>query len=447
MGINMNWRFFSFALLVLVSCRSSKSTGGTSSTPIYVPQKEQTVPKESEAAQQGGKAEEKQQKESESRTGEPEKETVKPLQKEKSVYNIAVILPYMTDKIPLNYTPYNVDTDIFLSPEMTQSLDFYMGLKLATDDFKNKGKKINIFVLDDAGSDAQTRKLLSERPFPEVDVIISGAANRLSKEILKFSNEKKVPVYSPFMSDISQPSDQVYSALPNVNHQIEQLLVKMHSLYPEKDIKIIQDPNDDSSMVMVKAMAHFLKNELAVEPEIIRNTQSVVKETGETVSFYQPVSSNIVLIASNKEVFVRSVLPRLYGTQFSPYILGLPSWSGFRGLENETQPNPNIFIPAFDFVIRTKSEKDAFSGRFADEFQMEDNTNAYLGYDLMSYIMTIADRDKIADNPTSIQLGLRPWYYNFDFVPVSNQNGNSYFINSQVGFMKYEKGRFTIVKL
>lgn len=442
----MNWRIFSFALLVLVSCRSSKPTGGTSSTPIYVPQKEQTAPKESEA-EQGGKAGEKQQKESESKSGVQEAETVKPAQKEKNVYNIAVILPYMTDKIPLNYTPYNLDTDILLSPEMTQSLDFYMGLKLATDDFKNKGKKINIFVLDDGGSDIKTRKLLSERPFPEVDVIISGASNRLSNEILKFSNEKKVPVYSPFTSDISQPSELLYSALPDTKHQIEQLLVKMHSLYPEKDIKIIQDANDDSSMVMVKSITHFLKTELAVQPEIIKNIQSVVKETGETVSFYQPSSSNIVLVASNKEAFVRNILSRLYGTQFPPYILGLPSWSGFRGLENETQPNPNIFIPTFDFAVRTKSEKEVFSGRFADEYQMEDNTNAYLGYDLMNYIMTIADKEKITDNPTSAQLGLKPYYYNFDFIPVSNPNGNSYFINSQIGFMKYEKGRFTIIKL
>lgn len=433
-----NWSSLVLFSLVLAACSSSKSTSTTTTTPIYHPkqtQEEKTQPVVTAP---------------ETPAKEKEVEDVVPVKKDvvsKSSYNIAVLLPFMTDKIPLNYTPYQIDVNVDLSPEMTQSLDFYMGLKMAADDFRNKSNKVNIFILDDANSDFQTKKLLSERPFPDIDVIVSGSSNRISKEILKYSAEKNVPVFSPFTTEISQATETFYAALPSVNHQTEQLFVKIQNLYPEAHIQIIQDNNDDSSAIIVKSMEKFLKNELNVTPEIIRNTTSTVNENGETISFFQPTSTNIVLIASDKESFVRSTLTKLYGAPFPPYILGLPSWSGFKGLENEIQPNPSIYIPAIQLATKTKAEKEAFSSRFAEDYQMEENPNVYMGYDLMNFIMATADKGRLSDVTTSVQLGLKPFYYNFDFIPVSNQNGIQFFTNSQVGVLKYEKGKFNIVKL
>lgn len=426
-------------LLILTSCGASKKTSsGTGSTPIYVPQKE--TPAESK---DGDKIDPKDSKKEESKKEQKEEDKTisTPDKKSKDSYNLAVLLPLMTDKVPLNYTPFQIDTDIHLSDEMQESLDFYMGLKLAVDDFKNKGKKVNVFVLDDANSTFQTKKILAERPFPEIDVIITANNQNVSKEIIDFSSNNKIPVFST--NSVQKVNSEYYhTVFPNIYHQLEQLVVKVQGNYPEAPVYIVPDAGEENITNTTNELMDFIKNQLNVTAKVIRDQSVTINETGETTSFIPDPSSTIVIVLSNREGFIKSTLSKIYQTTFPTYILGLPSWSALKNLENETQANPTIYIPSVNLTSKPKAEKEQFSSRYIEEFQMNENLNSLMGYDLMMYVMTLTDKDKLSEKPTSIQLGMKPYTYNFEFLPVYNSKGIAYFTNSQVGFLQYSKGKF-----
>jgi ABC-type branched-subunit amino acid transport system substrate-binding protein len=442
MGINMKW-YFILVVIFLTACKTTQQTGSTS-TPIYVPKTDKEVIAPSKQEQKEAIKEEKEKIDSIKEMIEKEKEIPsKETKGGKSSYNIAVVLPFMTDKVPLDYTPYQIKTDIDLSPEIMNNLDFYMGLKLAVDDFKKKGSNYNVFVLDDVNSDDQDKKIISERPFPDIDIIISGTDKRISKDILNFSETNKIPFYSPFATDISQYSSSYFhTSIPNIINQVAQLFDYIYPQIPEAPIYIIQEENTDSARMAIKTVENFIKKTYNVAPVIITNTQVTVNELGETISFFNPTSTSIVFVPSNSSAYVKTLLPKLYASPFPVYILGMPSWSNMRGLENSTQPQPDIFIPVFETSKKSKSDLENFSSRFINEFQKDENENVYLGYDLMTYILNGLEKNKIWDNPTSTDLGIQPYYYGFDFSPIMKNNRIQFYSNNKVSIYKYEKGKF-----
>ncbi len=364
----------------------------------------------------------------------------------KDLVNIAVVLPYNTHKVPLDFVSYELDTNIYISPENSEALDFYMGLKFAVDDFKNYGKKINVFVLDDGKSDYQTQKVLSERPFPQVDIIVSGSSDWISKSITDYSLSQQIPIYSPFKKESPSANELFYAALPNDNHLTEQLIVKTQALYPESGIEIIQDKHDPASVRKSDKIRLFIEREMGIQTNVIKNTEDKVNEHDEPVSFYQPTSTQIVIIASDRHSFIKKTLESIENAPIQPRIIGMPSWVEFRNLESSTQPNPNIHIAG---IMKNKNTAafQNFSERFKRTYHMEDNENVCLGYDLIQYIMTGLDQNILSKNPTSNQLNISTLCYNFDFIPVTDNKGILYFINSQVDFLKYSGGKFRSVKL
>lgn len=446
----MKWNIL-FAILFLTACSSTKQTS-SSSTPIYVPKTEKDVnikdsddQKEEESPKKGKIEEEKsepvKEKKEEGKATPPSKKT----RASKGSYNIAVVLPFMTSKVPLDYTPYHIKTDMDLSSEIMQNLDFYMGLKLAVDDFKNKNSNYNVFILDDANSDDQNKKIINERPFPDIDIIISGTDKRISKEILNFSESNEVPFYSPFAPDIYQTSPFAHTVNPNITNQVAQLIDYIYPQIPEASIYIIQEDSNDSAKTAIKTVEAFIKKNYNVSPIIITNTQETVNELGETIPFFNPSSTSIVFVPSNNSNFVKGLLPKLYVAPHPTYILGMPSWNSMRGLENSTQPRPDIFIPVFEVAKKSKSEIESFSSRFTSEFQKDQNENVYLGYDLMTYILNGLEKNIIWNNPTSSDLKIQPYYYGFDFSPVMNNNRIQYYSNNKVSIYKYENGRFVSI--
>ncbi|HUH75595.1 MAG TPA: ABC transporter substrate-binding protein [Chitinophagales bacterium] len=433
----MKWYIFIIALF-LTACSTSKKSG-SSTTPIYVPKTEKDAKdQDSDVLTEKELEQERLDSIQEAQEEIPTKDD----KSAKSSYNIAVVLPFMIDKVPLDYTPYEIKTDMNLSSEIMQNLDFYMGLKLAVDDFKNKSKNYNVFILDDANSDFQNKKIINERPFPDIDIIISGTEGRVSKEILNFSESNKIPFYSPFATDINQSSPYYHTIIPNITNQVAQLFNYIYPQIPEADVYIIQEENTDSARAIMRTAEAYIKKTYNVSPIIITNTQNTVNELGETISFFNPSSTSIVFVPSNNAIFVKGLLPKLYTAAHPTYILGMPSWNNLRGLENSTQPHPDIFIPVFDIAKKSKADVESFSTRFINEFQKEENENVYLGYDLMNYILTGLEKNTIWNNPTSSDLNIKPYYFGFDFSPVMKNNRVQFYSNNKVSIYKYEKGRF-----
>ncbi|MCO5232935.1 MAG: hypothetical protein LC105_04965 [Chitinophagales bacterium] len=435
--------FLLASAILIMGCSSTKSAN-SSSTPIYVPNTKKEV--EEIYTQKETKPATEILAQDSSTYKEPEKLTEKSIdkkeevKKEKSIYNIAVVFPFSTEKVPLNYTPYQLDTNIYLSTATQKALDFYMGAKLATEDIKTQ-KKINLFFLDDMGNDYNTKKVLNERPFPDVDIIVGNYSN----QILKYSKTYKIPLFCPFESDITtEPYEQLNFATTSQRELSNYILKSLLGNYPEASVYIVQDLNDDSSKYLIHSAQKFLKEEYNIIPTILTNTSYFLKDNGDTTSTFESASSSIVFFASNKETFVKSTLPKFQSNISPTYILGTSYWINWKGLDAGNSTSSKIFIPTQEIAKVNTNYKENFSSRFLNEFQKTDNSDVYLGYDLMMYLFAGLDNDVILEHPSTAFLGVKPIQYNFEFVPSITNGEIQNFQNNKISIYQFERGKFVL---
>ena len=433
--MNMKWIFLSLVTFCLLTgCASSKKVNTAGTTPLYVPKQTGTEKKDSthHANQKKDTA-----------TSQVEVKTPKDsivnieTKEEKTSFNIAVILPFSSNKVPLDYTPYDIKADIDIQPNALRSLEFYLGVNQAVQEFKTFQKKINVFVLDQDNVGYQFN-LLKQRPFPEVDVIVTGDQYGVSSDLIRFSNQHQVPLYNVSGANPSMPSEEVFSVQPNQLNLIQQLLVKAKSVYPDAEIDIIQNPVEDSSRILVNAASKFIQDEMGLKARIIpNNTADAVDST----SFYSSYASNIVLIASNNERFVKRTIHQLNLNLFPPYIIGTPSWIKFKSIKTDNSGNP-IWIPSFRFVNENLAARDNLGRKILEDSGIKATINTYLGYDLMNYILKSLDKGALGENQTSKQLGLKPLMYRFNFIPFVSGGEMQFFVNDEVDFLRYDGSKF-----
>lgn len=425
MGVNMKWIITLLAAVTLLSCKTIQpSSSSTTQTPIYVP------PQESEIEEQEEKTTPDTPEVIEEEKQEEKTETIT----DKSSYNVAVILPFTIDKVPLDYTPYILDTNIYLSPENEDAINLYMGIKYAVDNFKNKEKKINVFVLDDASSEYQTRKVLSERPFPDVDVIVSGTTKKISPELIKYINQENIPTFAPYISNTLANSELLHIATPTSIHMIQRLLTELKNLYPEADVYIAQDKQDYTARLESKAISTFLESNFNLQTKAFKIIENDSLVDQQDIDF----ASDILWIASENETTVKEHLKYIGHSPKQIRVIGYPSWAKIRNIEKHIPDNVRVFIPE----ISLKENSNSIEELLAEKYQIEINDNILLAYDLMEYILSGIDQKVIHKHPTSEDANHQPNQYYFDFIPVTNKDGIQYFINNNVSFLEFSKGAF-----
>jgi hypothetical protein len=369
----------------------------------------------------------------------------------KTHYNIAVVLTYNTDQVPLNYSPFAVDTSLFLSQETQQSLDFYMGLKLAVDDFRNTELPVNIFILDDGMRPSKIKELLLQRPFPDVDLIIGPGREFNLPPLLEFASKTEIPIISPFITDVSvaNASPRLYTATPSMRTLISRQIDYFQQQFPEKKLLVIWDPADDSSRLLAELSSAYIYKQYGYSPVMVpfRQGETDLAE-GHIWLTDNPDFSQAVIIASTRELFVRYLLGKLSNYTQQLFIIGMPHWSYMKLTETGNQ-FPHVMVISDDgYALPGSTAFKVFSDKFINEFTRVPVATSVLGYDLGNYILEVLSRNMIQTMPSSKNLNLSPLKYTFDFTKqrVAENSPAYIMMNTDVGILKWQFPKFIRVK-
>jgi ABC-type branched-subunit amino acid transport system substrate-binding protein len=366
-------------------------------------------------------------------------------------YNIAMVLPFHVDQVPLNYSPFIVDTSIFISQEAQQSLDFYMGFKLGVDDFKKANSKVNIFVLDDAMRPSKVKELLQQRPFPEVDVIIGPSRNFILEPLLDFATKADIPVISPFLEETfpSKGGSHFYSAAPSFSRQVVSLSNYAFHQFPEQRIHILFDPADDSSRIFAEQASKQIQNLSGYIPQM--TAVIAADATSDSIwasALHQKAPTSVMMVTSNRETFVKHVLGKLQSYPTPLSILGLDRWSMMKLSETVTHyPHSIVVVDGQQAIPGTPSCKK-FIETYTNEFTREPGLAAVMGYDLSVYILSVISNDALKLMPATETLHIQPLMYQYFFLqenPSGNQSQTRWG-NTVVPLLKWQGQKFIPVK-
>jgi ABC-type branched-subunit amino acid transport system substrate-binding protein len=370
---------------------------------------------------------------------EPETPVIKPV---RTSFNIAVVLPFSIHQVPLDFNPYFLDTNVYLSEDMKQSLDFYMGMKLAVDDHANTALKTNFFILDDANNSSTVKKLLQSRPFPEVDFIIGARQTYIAKELISFAAERQIPVISPFLTEVSNNigSPFFYSAAPSLKSELNMLLERATNRFPEKDLHVLYDSQNDSSRLALQIV-----KALCAEKYRVNVIETALNEdfTTEQLTGMVNEGAQIFLVASFKESIVKDFLQKS-STVLNPLtILGMSNWMNMRQPDWNANKQHSISITGSGRTQSAKVRKE-FDERFIQEFNVEPNETTFLGYDLTNYILKLIEINAIGKFPSSDDLELKMLMYGFRFEPVVAPDGSILqYKNAHAQYLRWQQNQFS----
>lgn len=354
--------------------------------------------------------------------------------------NLALILPFNTSQVPLNYSIFNIDSNKTLDDRTKMAMEFYHGFKLAYNKYKKSGLKANLFVLDDSNDEEKLKKLLTDRPFPYVDLVVGPVFNKNIKIMANYCKENRIPMISPLSSSSNAIENNPYYYMANTPNEAyyENIIKFIKEKYADTPIDAIYDPNDSLGNVALNYISKAITlNKIAFK----------IGKTDSTSSWYNKPKGEkrLVLITSYKETFTNYLVGRLEDEQADLQIIGMPNWNKMKGLDFGTNYPHDVYLFSNN-TTKDKAIQDQLAQKYEITYARSITDNVYQAYDLFSYIFELYQESDLLHANQIIQNFNNSSLFKYKFVPMYNENHEvKYMYNSSIELLKLSTFGFTKV--
>ncbi|WP_312823038.1 LysM peptidoglycan-binding domain-containing protein [Epilithonimonas sp.] len=155
----------------------------------------------------------------------------------------------------------------------TMSIDFLTGAKLAAERNANNGQKLDIKVVD-AGNETTFKNSLSQINPENTDLIVGPFFKSSVLEVLRFVNDKKIPVVAPFANseDLFDYSNLIIIETENSVYS-DRIVKEVGQVYQDQKIYIVAD----NSKANANAIKAGLEKSLSKPNVVIVNSSSEIQ--------------------------------------------------------------------------------------------------------------------------------------------------------------------------
>jgi hypothetical protein len=129
----------------------------------------------------------------------------------KPSYNVALILPFMTNL-------YNGGSDIPV--QSTRAIEFYEGIKMALDSLNKEGLRLQISVFDARREEKDIDAIFAKMEGTEWDLIIGPSATDLVQKIAEYGKKYQIPVISAFNNNPNAAEDNHFYLQVNPSFEV-----------------------------------------------------------------------------------------------------------------------------------------------------------------------------------------------------------------------------------
>ncbi|UQB67737.1 LysM peptidoglycan-binding domain-containing protein [Epilithonimonas zeae] len=155
----------------------------------------------------------------------------------------------------------------------TMSMDFLTGAKLAAERNATNGQKLDIKVVD-AGNETTFKNSLSQLNPDNTDLIVGPFFKSSVLEVLRFVNDKKIPVVAPFANseDLFDYSNLIIIETENSVYS-DRIVKEVGQVYQDQKIYIVSD----NSKANANAIKAGLEKSLSKPNVVIVNSSSEIQ--------------------------------------------------------------------------------------------------------------------------------------------------------------------------
>jgi hypothetical protein len=395
----------------------------------------------------------------------------------KQEYNVAVLFPFMLSDI--------VPNQVKRSNEFI--LDMYEGMKVARDDLRKKGIRLNLYAFDTKMDSITTRKIVQSGQLNGMDLIIGPLYPEPVGIISEFSFKNRINMFNPLSTNSSLITNNPFCFLmkPSTERQsmeagkyVRQNLENPNGLifYEKSERDSIMAYNfkkeikkDSFNIVMVKEIRspdsvnvyNFLTLKINFDNLAYTREDSlrIIERygLGGTIEEYQaqlergnrprplevfmiaPDSLGYIFIASNSELIAANTISGVETRGDHIMILGNENWLDFKSLSLEQLEMLNIVLIAPSYVPRDNPHLGTINTKIIESFHKIPNKYHYTGYELVHFTGEMLHSYGVYFQTGLQKIGKYPGviFEGFDYT-----EGND---NAVVPLIRFEDTEFKIV--
>ena len=287
--------------------------------------------------------------------------------KDSSVLNIALLMPYFLVK---NDTMFNDFEDTTGIPDIYYkgsevALSFHVGVELALDSLRKKGKNIYLHTFDTNKDTLKVHQIVNSKVLENMDIIIGPLyANNFRILCKKYGDDTTKILISPLSKNTSnvRKYKAVYQLSPSF--QVQENIIMEYVLKHHKHDRVIV-LNEKGS----KGKSAYIKNLFFQQEKVI---ETFTVEHTKVDSIRKIFTENqVVIIPSENKAFVSKILGAVGGLDSTSFVFGLYDWKKYDNLDIHNLMFLDVKFP--DPYSFSKSSIHDIS--FVKLFQKKYNTN------------------------------------------------------------------------
>jgi len=369
-----------------------------------------------------------------------------------TVYHVGLILPFQTETTSQAISDIVNAHDLFTAnhvhfdDDAIMSLNFYQGLTAALNE-NNEHVKIDLHVYDNGDSDSLTTELLKKPELKKMDCIIGSASSSTARMVAEFCKADSIYNIQPFTPSKGLTGDNPFhiKLAPTIDAHIDNLFQSILDSFPDANI-IIYTAKNERSMPLAERYDSLFKaynatSTLRYQVSLVNSTDLALdsKKNG-LAELINPDKPNVLIITSYDEPFIQSTLRTVVEKNKKDNIIvyGLPTWLGGDILRLDYINDLHTRISDAFYADTSKPGTLSFVAKYKAAFNAEPGRYAYLGYDVMSFMMHALKnygRDFAAQVVSERFTGAG---YKFDISRSMKNQTVNYYENTHINVFKVE---------
>lgn len=403
------YRFYILLVLLVVfsSCAINKNFAKKNNDTIIIDDSKNNtvIIDETKPAKENTKAEADDTKpikvEKESKTGKSDTTKAKDSNYElKKEYNLAIILPLMSDSVKTNWNNHYKSTleDFKLPYASKEALQFLEGAILALENL-DLNSKINIKIYDNESSASKTSSILSQLEAEKIDFIVGPIKKQDISLVSEYAKKKNIIMLSPFSPSKSASSNYSRYIMPNPSLDVHFLSITNYikDSMQGSHVKIVYQNSENgkkhaqSIQAMFKALNDSLPTEKKVKFTLLDPTDKRnISLTNHLISG----EKNVVIVTSFNEGYVHNMLTSLNQESKNKNItvFGMPNWKDSNVLRLDYFNNLRVHYTDSQWIDEEEENTKSFIENYKEKFKLIPEFNAYLGYDVFTFFPLLIDK-------------------------------------------------------
>ncbi len=296
----------------------------------------------------------------------------------KDLYRVGVMFPFSSQQLSL---------------EMRQQanqlvIDLYDGIRMAIQDLKKEGVKIELYAYDTERDAKKTKALLEAPEMRTMDIIVGPLLSNTNPVVSAFSLENRMNMFNPVSSNPLVIGDNPFSFLikPSVETQaIRAAEFALESL-PRATPLVIYGTSPQDSMSAFSYKQRYEEEYLT--GKVIM--QRVIPEESASIQqmIYQMDSLRMVghiFVSSDNELIISNILAgmRFQGKKIP--LIGHEDWLKIRTVSYQQLESISAYLIAPDFEYHPENH-NAFRDRYVELQNTLPSEYVYEGYDAMYFL-------------------------------------------------------------